>query len=75
MALMTVGGGVRTDGQQPYDPSDGEVLASVNQACEIVGVSRRTLYNWMAKGLVEVRRTPSGTPRIVISSLWRRSAA
>ena len=28
------------------------------------GVSRRTIYNWMEKGYLEVMRVPSGKPRV-----------
>ena len=28
---------------------------SITKACESVGVSRRTIYNWMAAGKVEIR--------------------
>ena len=28
---------------------------SIPRACELVGVSRRTIYNWIAGGKVEVR--------------------
>lgn len=73
MAIL-MDGAVQQGGQLPYDPTDGEQLASVNQAMVMTGVSRRTLYNWMAKGLIQVRRAPSGTPRIVVSSLWRKVA-
>ena len=41
------------------------------QACEVVGVSRRTIYNWMAGGKVEYVRTAGGSVRIFADSLWR----
>jgi excisionase family DNA binding protein len=44
---------------------------SIMKACEIVGVSRRTIYNWMAGGKVEYVRTAGGSVRIFADSLWR----
>ena len=41
------------------------------KACELVGVSRRTIYNWMAGGKVEYVRTAGGSVRIFADSLWR----
>jgi excisionase family DNA binding protein len=44
---------------------------SITQACESVGVSRRTIYNWMAAGKVQYVRTAGGAVRIFEDSLWR----
>jgi excisionase family DNA binding protein len=41
------------------------------KACADVGVSRRTIYNWMAKGKVEYLRTASGAVRIYQDTLFR----
>ena len=41
------------------------------KACEVVGVSRRTIYNWMAGGKVQYVRTAGGSVRIYADSLWR----
>ena len=43
---------------------------SIPQACELVGVSRRTIYNWLGSGKIEYVRTLSGV-RIVADTLWR----
>lgn len=48
---------------------------SIRQACERVGVSRRTIYNWMASGKVEYVRTAGGAVRIFTDTLWRRPDA
>ena len=48
---------------------------SITQACESVGVSRRTIYNWMAGGKVEYVRTAGGSVRIFADSLWRDAGA
>ena len=44
---------------------------SIMKACEVVGVSRRTIYNWMAGGKIEYIRTAGGSVRIFADSLWR----
>lgn len=41
------------------------------KACELVGVSRRTIYNWIAGGKVEYVRTAGGSVRIFVDTLWR----
>ncbi len=41
------------------------------KACEAVGVSRRTIYNWIAAGKVEYVRTAGGSIRIFADTLWR----
>lgn len=48
---------------------------SIAQACTSVGVSRRTIYNWMSAGKVQYVRTAGGAVRIFEDSLWRRSDA
>ncbi len=45
---------------------------SIMKACELVGVSRRTIYNWIAGGKVQYVRTAGGSVRIFADSLWRR---
>ena len=44
---------------------------SIAQACTSVGVSRRTIYNWISAGKVEYVRTAGGAIRIFADSLWR----
>jgi excisionase family DNA binding protein len=44
---------------------------SIMKACELVGVSRRTIYNWISAGKVEYVRTAGGSIRIFTDSLWR----
>ena len=48
---------------------------SIMKACEVVGVSRRTIYNWMAAGKVQYVRTAGGAVRIFEDSLWRAPEA
>ncbi len=54
----------------------GEMLlerktVSIPRACELVGVSRRTIYNWLAGGKVQYVRTAGGSVRIFEDTLWR----
>ena len=44
---------------------------SIMKACEVVGVSRRTIYNWISAGKVEYVRTAGGAIRIFADTLWR----
>jgi excisionase family DNA binding protein len=45
---------------------------SIVEACRLVGVSRRTIYNWMASGKIEYVRTAGGAVRIFSDTLWRK---
>jgi excisionase family DNA binding protein len=44
---------------------------SIPRACELVGVSRRTIYNWLAAGKVQYVRTAGGAVRIFADTLFR----
>ena len=44
---------------------------SIPRACELVGVSRRTIYNWISSGKVQYIRTAGGSVRIFADTLWR----
>ena len=44
---------------------------SIPKACELVSVSRRTIYNWMSSGKVQYVRTAGGSVRIFVDTLWR----
>jgi excisionase family DNA binding protein len=48
---------------------------SIMKACEVVGVSRRTIYNWISAGKVEYVRTAGGSIRIFSDTLWRDAVA
>ena len=41
------------------------------KACELVGVSRRTIYNWLSSGKIEYVRTAGGSVRIFVDTHWR----
>jgi len=49
----------------------GRQTLSIMKACEVVGVSRRTIYNWISAGKVEYVRTAGGSIRIFTDTLWR----
>lgn len=58
----------------------GEMLlerktVSIPRACELVGVSRRTIYNWLAGGKIQYVRTAGGSVRIFEDTLWRNPEA
>ncbi len=44
---------------------------SITKACELAGVTRRTIYNWMGNGKVEYVRTAGGSVRIFADTLFR----
>jgi excisionase family DNA binding protein len=48
---------------------------SIPRACELVGVSRRTIYNWIASGKIQYVRTAGGSVRIFEDTLWREPGA
>jgi excisionase family DNA binding protein len=48
---------------------------SIMRACELCGVSRRTIYNWLAAGKVSFVRTAGGSVRIFSDTLFRDAAA
>ncbi len=58
---------------QTHEPHDMRVIAPaavhINVAAQLAGVSRRTIYSWIAQGKVEVRFLPSGAQLVVVSSL------
>jgi excisionase family DNA binding protein len=45
-------------------------LLTIEEACARMKVSRRTIYNWLAAGKLQHRRTVSGKIRIYADSLW-----
>src|SRR5436190_1010574 len=42
---------------------------SIMKACELVGVSRRTIYNWLSSGKIEYVRTAGGSVRIFVDTV------
>lgn len=47
-------------------------LVNIMQACAIAGVSRRTIYNWLASGRLSYVRTAGGSVRIDATTLFQR---
>jgi hypothetical protein len=48
----------------------GITLVTIPKACEIVSVSRKTMYQWIDKGLVSTMRSASGRLLICLTSLF-----
>ncbi len=44
---------------------------SIMRACDLAGVSRRTIYNWIVSGKVGYVRTAGGSVRIFVDTLFR----
>lgn len=47
---------------------------TILKAAQMAGVSRRTIYNWLASGKLEYVRTAGGSIRIFVDTLWREPA-
>lgn len=45
--------------------------ASIEDACKLAHVSRRTIYNWMASKKIECIRTAGGNVRIYTDTLFK----
>ena len=57
------------DGQsQPFVAQMGRSV-SIERAAQILGVSRRTVYNRIKDGRLATLRTPWGSRRVLLSSL------
>ena len=56
----------------PDTPAPDRWLMIMDAARE-VGVSRRTIYNWLAQGKLETQRTAGGSIRILARSLYKPS--
>ncbi|MBX4186871.1 MAG: helix-turn-helix domain-containing protein [Candidatus Doudnabacteria bacterium] len=52
---------------------NSQQTVSINKACELTGVSRRTIYNWISAGKLKYIRTAGGSIRIFSESLWRNA--
>ncbi len=44
---------------------------TINEACEIAGVTRRTIHTWLNQGKIRYVRTAGGQVRIFADSLFR----
>jgi excisionase family DNA binding protein len=54
----------------PYPTHERETV-TIKRAQEIVGVSRRTIYNWIQAGKIGYARTAGGSVRIFVDTLWQ----
>jgi len=45
-------------------------LIDISQACRIAGTSRKTIHNWINKGLITTVRFANGRQLVVYSSLF-----
>jgi len=50
---------------------DGRRTVRILDACRLTGVSRRTIYNWLAADTLDYVRDAGGNVRIFEESLWR----
>jgi len=49
-------------------------FVTINEAAQICGVARRTIYHWITEGFLNpIRRTPSGSIRIDKTLLLKES--
>ncbi len=53
---------------EPFIPRIGRSV-SLDQACELLQVSRRTVYNWIREGRLQTIRTLGGSQRVLIESV------
>ncbi len=52
----------------PFQPCIGRSV-SLDQACQILQVSRRTVYNWIRDGRLQTIRTLGGSQRVLVESV------
>jgi len=52
------------------DPADGVQLARPGAAARLLGVSPRTIYNWITAGRVRVRYAGGGAVLVEVASLF-----
>ncbi len=52
----------------PFEPRIGRSV-SLEQACQILQVSRRTVYNWIRDGRLQTIRTLGGSQRVLVESM------
>ncbi len=57
------------EGQPGFEPHLGRSV-SIDQAAQLLKVSRRTIYNRIRDGRLQTIRTLGGSQRIVVASLY-----
>lgn len=50
-------------------PPSARRTVLIDQACEMLGVSKRTVYYWIRAGRLETVRTIGGSQRVLVSSI------
>jgi excisionase family DNA binding protein len=51
-----------------FEPRIGRSV-SLDQACQMLQVSRRTVYNWIREGRLQTIRTLGGSQRVLVESV------
>jgi hypothetical protein len=74
-AEALAGAKARVPGVRYATDVDGVELVSIPHAAILTGMSKRTIYGWIERKLVEVRYTPAGHLRVVVESLFRDERA
>ena len=57
-----------------FEPRVGRSL-SLDHAAEVLGVSRRTVYNRIREGRLQTVRTKGGSQRVTVDSLYKAGVA
>ena len=57
-----------------FEPHIGRSV-SLDHAAELLGVSRRTIYNWIRENRLRTVRTAGGSQRVMVESLGMNGAA
>jgi excisionase family DNA binding protein len=57
-----------------FEPHIGRSV-SLDHAAELLGVSRRTIYNWIRENRLRTVRTAGGSQRVLVESLGMNGAA
>ena len=55
-----------------FEPRIGRSV-SLEQACLMLQISRRTVYNWIREGRLQTIRTLGGSQRVLLESLRQAS--
>ena len=56
--------------EQSFEPRIGRSI-SLDHAAQLLGVSRRTIYNRIREGRLQTIRTPGGSQRVLLRSVRR----
>lgn len=63
--------GSRDDVRRIRYPGSARLLVSISDAAQLAAVSRRTVYNWMTRGLVEWTENAGGRRLVFEDTLFR----